>query len=139
MPTSSRYESAYGAKRKLTPAQKLAELACERIADYEGAQLAVRFWVSPPWDKVFMTQFRHANGLLRLYPEEAIFRAFRAADRIRSLGAPFFKEKVDQEARLIKLESQQAAEAPAIPETSTDQAPRPGMQRGLSAREKLHE
>jgi hypothetical protein len=139
MPSSrATYESAHGATRKITAAQKLAELVCERIAAFRGVGLAARFWSTEEWKGTFSRQKQRADVLLKLYDAEAIMRAFRANPRVRSLGASFFHEDVRGQQQQLQRERDRALNAPPIETQSTTAAPRIGVRPGRSARAKLN-
>ncbi len=132
------YESQHGATRKITAAQRLAEMACERIAKHQGRCLAARFWQEPEWKGTYYTQVRHANSLLKLYDAEAIMRAFRENERVYSLGAPFFNEALRRHQSQLQTEIERALNAPPIETQSTTALPRTGVRSGRSARARLN-
>jgi hypothetical protein len=135
---SQRYESSHGATRSLTAAQKLAEIACERIASRDGSSLPARFWLLPQWAVAYRHQIRHANALLKIYPEETVIRAFRTASRVWSLAAPFFREQLEEHERLRQAEIKRAEAADPIDTNPTVATPRAGVQRGRSVRSRLN-
>lgn len=134
------YTSSYGATRSLTAAQKLAELACERIAAKRGATLVTRFWQTKAWQVVYTTQLRHANSLLKLYDQEAVMKAFREQPHVFSLGAPFFHKHIADIQSNIDAQRKLANTIPdPVEKTDTKQGPRQGVSRPNSARNKLRE
>lgn len=136
--TKASYESSYGATRRITAAQRLAELACERIAADQGRGLAARFWNTPAWREPFTVQKRFADILLKLYDAEAVMRAFRENPRVRSLGAPFFHEDLRRHQKQLEAERARALNAAPIETQSTTAAPRTGARPGRSARARLN-
>jgi hypothetical protein len=136
-----RYASDYGAKTAITAAQKLAEIACGRIAGARERHLPARFWKIKEWLPLFSEQVCHANALLKIYPPEAIFRALDGTEGryIRSLGAPHLDPLIQREAAKLASERQRAAEAPPIEVADTTTPPRPPAVTGRSARAKLRE
>jgi hypothetical protein len=129
-----RYESTHGATRKLTPAQKLAEMACERLAARENRSLPLRFWETRDWGAAFRKQLRFANALLKVYPEEVIFRAFHDTPNLWSLGAPFFHDDLKKIHQKYQADLRRADGSAPIPTEDTLVTPRPGVQRGTSVR-----
>lgn len=131
------YESRYGGGW-ITAAKRLAEMACERAAG--DNTLGSRFWMRPPWDKVFIREVTFANRLLATpFAFEAIVRALVSRDgrRVRTLGAPFFKPMIEIEQRKLDLE-QQRLDVAVIPEAvDTLEKPRPIKRAGKSIREKV--
>lgn len=130
------YESRYGGGW-ITAAMRLAEMACERIAD--STTLGNRFWQNEPWDKVFVRELTFANRLLKNYSIEAIATAYvsKAGRRVKSLGAPFFKEMIAVEQRGLDLKTNrlEMADKPEI--VNTLEKPRPIKRAGKSIRERL--
>jgi hypothetical protein len=135
---SSRYESAHGATRSLTAAQKLAEIACERIAHKQGSVLIARFWQSPQWRRPYADQVRFATSLLKVYPEEVVFRALRKANQVWSLNAPFFVEYLDKELKIYEFELGRMKTAVSLPPRTTVGLPRSGSPRTGSVRGRLN-
>lgn len=132
------YLSSYGATRKLTAAQKLAEIACERKADHERRSLPARFWESPEWSHAYLAQLRAANRLLKVYPPEVIFRTLQAAPHVWSLGVDFLRERLDAEDGRYRSEMKRARET-APPQVHTTVAtPRQGVSSGRSVRSRLN-
>lgn len=134
-----RYESSYNARGKISAAQRLAEIACERVAELDGKSLGSKFWNHDDWKRPYSTQIRNANALLKIYEFEAIRRAWEANPRVRSLGAGFFREFVEIEQNRLEAEFKRAETAPIIKVSRTDEKPRPGLSNGRSARSKLRD
>jgi hypothetical protein len=132
------FQSEHGATRKLSAAQKLAEMMCERIAAKEGKGLGTRFWLEPEWSKIFNFQMSMARAVLKLYAVEAIMRALRANPRVYSLGAPFFQAGIQREQKKVEAEQTRALNASTIELSSTTEAPRIGIRPGRSARVRLN-
>ena len=131
------YESAYGADKPLTGAQKLAEMACVRVASKDGRHLGDKFWSRPEWSGVFATQIRHANALLKLYDVQAIMEAWRDTPRVYSLGASWFVDHVLKAQVRIDGERTRAKESSQVERTDTTKAPKQGIKRGGGLRSKL--
>jgi hypothetical protein len=131
------YESAYGGGW-VTARQRLAEMACERIA---GTQtLGTRFWMQEPWDKVFRREQALASRLIDSpFSVEAIMRAWVSprGRNVRTLGAPFFRPIVEIEQRKLDLELNRLETAPVPEIINTQETPRPMKRVGRSVREKL--
>lgn len=107
----STYSSKY-TDRKVTAAQRIAEIMCENLARKEHTALPFKFWNTPKWEKHYKVQLLAANSLLKLYCAEAIFCGLRdkRASNIYSLHAPFLldelftgeQKRIDREAVEIK-------------------------------------
>lgn len=111
----STYSSKY-TDRKVTAAQKMAEIMCENLARKEHSALPFKFWNTPKWEKHYKIQLFAANGLLKLYSAEAIFRGLRdkRASNIYSLNAPFVIDELFQnEQKRIDREAVELANNPA--------------------------
>lgn len=135
--STTKYESAHGATRKITAAQRLAEIMCERIAGKDQRSLPARFWNTPQWNKTFYDQIRFANSILKIYDAEVIFRALRRMPHVWSLGAAFFVESLKAEERSYHAELQRAEVAAPPPTSTISQAPSVGVSRVRSVRAKL--
>jgi hypothetical protein len=102
------YTSRY-TDRKITAAQRIAEIVCEKLADKEKKVLTDKFWNKPEWEKVYKQQLYLANSLLKLYSAEAIIAALRdkRAYDVYSLGADFVLDKIFQEEQ-AKIDNREA-------------------------------
>lgn len=117
----------------VTPAQYLAESMCFRIARKDKRTLPLRFWKTEAWERPFLLQLRHANGLLKLYSAEAIIRALRTPEgkKVYSLGAQWLdpvirveQEKVDRQAAAREEEARKPTPAPTSAEPRKAEPPR---------------
>lgn len=101
-----KYISKYFQDKKVTPAQFITEMICERKAKKDGDDLHHRFWLSTKWDKYFKNQIPAANKLCKQFPPRAIINALNtnAGLRIFSLRAPHLKPIIEQEE--VKLAAQ---------------------------------
>jgi len=101
------YTSKY-TDRKLTAAQKIAEVICEKQALKKAEPLFFRFWNSPKWEKEFKTQLFFANSLLKLYSPQAILTGLKdkRAYSVHSLGASFILDEIfkEEQEKLDKAE-----------------------------------
>jgi hypothetical protein len=125
------YTSKY-TDRKLTAAQKIAEVICEKQATKRAEQLIYRFWNSPKWEKEFKTQLFFANSLLKLYSLQAILAGLKdkRAYGVYSLGAAFILDEIfkEEQAKLDKAEAE-FKDAPAPEEKQVVmEKPRPKFQ-----------
>lgn len=121
------YESKY-TDRKITAAQKMAEIMCENLARKEHVALPPKFWNTSKWEKHFKSQVLSANSLMKLYSVEAIFRALRdkRAERTYSLNAPFLDDVLKGKQIEVEREAAALANAPVTPECKpTNEKPRP--------------
>lgn len=69
------FKSKYSPDKKITPAQYLAEIACERRASYLKTNLPIYFWKLDNWKQYYIYQIRIANELLKIYDINAILYA----------------------------------------------------------------
>lgn len=136
-PSKLTYESSHGAWRKITPAAKIAEMVCERIAAHEGASLPARFWVTPRWKGTWGNQLAGAHALLKIYDFESVLRALAAKPRVRSLWAAFFQDDVQEQQLLLEAEHARAVAAPPVEVASTMEGPRTGVRRRNSPRSRM--
>lgn len=118
------YESSYGSSRKLTAAERLAEIACERKAQKDGGTLRQRFWEDPAWFKFFRLQQGHANGLLKAYTPAAVFKAFEARKGLFSLGWDGLVPYIEVEQKRLDAAVGQARDAAPVEAAPADSAPR---------------
>ena len=104
--TQSRYDSRYSPDRKVTAAQYIIELICEKKAKTEGKDLPIKFWNLPEWEKFFKMQLRKCHSLLKQYHEKAIIRALMdfGAVRIYSLHAPWLIPIIEKYQKIVLLE-----------------------------------
>lgn len=67
------YDSKFSDK-KVTAAQYISQMMCERKANKDKVKLDKSFWGKPEWKKFFLYQLTLANNLLKIYPEGAIIQ-----------------------------------------------------------------
>lgn len=133
------YESAYEGGW-LTAVQKLAELACERIAGYRT--LGTEFWKLNPWDKIYRREATHAARLLTTpFAFDVIVRAWVSPQGryVRTLGAPYFLQLVQLEQNKADFERKNLELALLPEDIDIYQKPRPIQRHGKSIREKLED
>jgi hypothetical protein len=101
-----KYISKYFQDKKVTPAQFITEMICERKAKKDGNDLHHRFWLSDKWNKYFRNQIPTANKLCKQFSARAIINALNttAGLRIFSLRAPHLVPIIEQEE--VKLAAQ---------------------------------
>ncbi len=101
------YKSKYIDPDKLiTVAQHLAELMCERMASREKIDLPFKFFNLPKWKKTFLYQVTVANGLLKIYSEEAIKNVIRMHANMYSLSAPMLDSLIQAEQEKLNRRAQ---------------------------------
>ena len=112
----SKYPSRYSNDKKVTAAQYLAELMCERQAEKNKKELPKQFWNLPHWSKKFKSQLFAAYGLLKLYDEVAIIKAVKSkeAKRIYSLRAPILDDIIKEQQRILELDKIKAKDIEVI-------------------------
>lgn len=86
----TKYQSRYSPDKLVTAAQYITELICEKKAKLAGGELPVKFWELKNWGSFYRQQIHVANGLLRIYAEQAIIRGLNnpIAAKVYSLRAP---------------------------------------------------
>jgi len=106
----TKYPSRYSDDKKVTAAQYLAELMCERQAEKNKKELPKRFWNLPHWTKKFKSQLFAAYGLLKLYDEAAIIRALKSKEAryIYSLRAPTLDDIIKEQQHMLELDKAKA-------------------------------
>tara|TARA_R110002020_G_scaffold162955_3_gene348899 strand:+ start:4314 stop:4733 length:420 start_codon:yes stop_codon:yes gene_type:complete len=102
----TKYPSRYSNDKKVTAAQYLAELMCERQAQKNKKELPKQFWNLPHWSKKFKSQLFAAYGLLKLYDEAAIIKAVKSkeARNIYSLRAPTLDDIIKEHQHRLQLD-----------------------------------
>lgn len=73
-----KYNSKYSPGKKVSPAQYITEIVCERRASSLKSKLPVFFWRLPDWKNYYIYQIRIANELLKTYSEKAILAALNS-------------------------------------------------------------
>lgn len=133
----SKYESRYGGGW-ITAGQRLAEMACERIAGEKG--LGLRFWNTTPWSSVYRREAAHASRLLKRFEAEAIMGAWEAPGGrgCRTLGAPWFLQYIVAAQEELTMSTRRVMEATVPDPVDTRQRPRPMKQHGRSLLETIH-
>lgn len=135
------YKSRFGAGY-VTAAQFLAEGIIDRKARKGGVSLPARFWQLDKYKREFALQVRHALGLLKIYPAEAIIAALRTKEggNAWSLGARWLDAIIRSEAERLKARGATAAAPPPAqppPQAAEPQAPRPAFVPKKSLADKL--
>lgn len=137
---NSSFRSQYTDKW-ITPAQRLAELMCERMAKKDGATLPWQFWNEPAWKKPFLAQLRFANQVLRAYPYQAVFAVLesRQGAKVYSLGAKWLDAEFAKEAAKLRMfelsvESDTPQDCPMEPDKPTPKQPRRPKTQSLISR-----
>lgn len=131
----SPYESSYGGGW-ITPAQKLAEIMCQKGA---AETLPPFFWRQDNLATAFKKHIGQAKRLVDEFSYEAVFRALQhdKARKVTSFGAPFFKPIVADEQAKIDLQEEMRANA-YIPEVvDVNSKPRKQQKNNNSLRGKL--
>jgi hypothetical protein len=132
------YESHYGGGW-ITASQRLAELACERIAG--ESTLGTEFWKRHPWSAIFRREVTFANRLLAAFSFQAVASAFESREgrHVRTLGTDFFKKFVEREQRRLSLQAERMSQEPTPDTVDTLETPRPMKRAGKSMRQKLED
>jgi hypothetical protein len=115
----------------------VSERACERIAEHQGRSLPVRFWNEPTWSRAYHAQVIAANGLLKVFDEEAVLGAFESNPSVRSVGASFFARQVASRQASLEAERDMATETPTVEVRDPTRGPRGGRHAGDTIRARL--
>tara|TARA_R100000008_G_C3499583_1_gene122960 strand:+ start:79 stop:498 length:420 start_codon:yes stop_codon:yes gene_type:complete len=109
----TKYPSRYSNDKRVTAAQYLAELMCERQAQKNKKELPNQFWNLPHWSKKFKSQLFAAYGLLKLYDETAIIKAVKSkeARNIYSLRAPILDDIIKEQQHKLELDKTKTKDA----------------------------
>ncbi len=132
----SRYPSKYSPGKFVTAAQYIAEFICEKKAVINKQPLKERFWTDPTWAKFYKQQILAANGLLKIYTQEAILAALktRQAYRIFSLRAPHLDAIIEAEQRKIDLIKEQKKDSETVDRTVVSQIRENTTEKSLSTK-----
>jgi hypothetical protein len=92
----SKYPSKYSPGKKVTPAQYITEIVCERRASSLKTNLPVYFWRLDGWKQYYLFQIKIANELLNTYSENAIINSLNddACKTVFSLRNPILLKKI---------------------------------------------
>ena len=115
--SSSKYPSRYThGDKKVTAAQYLAEVVCERQAQKDKKELPKQFWNLPHWKKKFTSQLFAARGLLKLYDEAVIIKAVKSekARYIYSLRAPTLDDIIKECQHTLELGKAKSKDANVV-------------------------
>lgn len=102
---SKNYDSNYTDK-KITAAQYIAEVCCERKAKKEGKKLPQNFWNLSEWKVFFLRQHTLANKLLKMYGEAATIQGIgrKEVKWAYSLNLPAIAKAIESIAKIQKDE-----------------------------------
>ena len=125
-------------RRQPVDIAKLAQTVIDKVV-MEYPDLDVRLDFPAGLPKPYADQVRFATSLLKIYPEEVVFRALRQAPHVWSLGAAFFSEHLDKELKNYELEIQRAERAKSSPSFTTTGLPRAGGPSIRSVRGRLNQ
>jgi hypothetical protein len=106
----SRFPSKFGGGW-ISASQFITECLCILIARQQKKQLCDRFWMRPPWNKIFREQIPAAVNLLKDYDTNVIIAALRDKRcwNMRSLRAmyilkPILDEKATKQSIIDNIE-----------------------------------
>ena len=77
MKPEMKFDSRFSAGKKITPAQLITELICEKKAIIEGVELPDRFWSNKKWANYFKYQSKYANVLVKQHKLTSLLKALR--------------------------------------------------------------
>lgn len=93
---SAKYNSPYGADRKITATQYICEIMCGRKAKSMDIELPNRFWeknqANIMWTQYFSRQTRYAVNLIKQYGEATVMAAVTANPCVYSLANDQFED-----------------------------------------------
>ncbi len=115
----SRYPSKYSNGTFITAAQYITEMVCEKKASIQRMQIGQHFWNQPAWAKFYRMQILAANGLLKIYSEQAVIAALKSkpASRIFSLRAPHLDAIIEAEQKKLDLQNERVRQVSEVPKT----------------------
>lgn len=109
--TSNKYPSKYSNGKKVSAAQYITEMICEKKAKKDKVDIHYRFWLNKEWSSFYRNQIASANKLLSKYDDMAIIKALSSPkmSNIYSLRYPNLESIIKEEqlkldAQSIKLE-----------------------------------
>lgn len=113
MESKKQYLSKYSNGKKVSAAQFITEIICEKKAKRDKKDLHFRFWLGTEWEKFYRNQIASANALLKKYSDTAIIRGLNnsKAEKIYSLRAPHLPAIIEHEEQKLKNENQELSQA----------------------------
>jgi hypothetical protein len=101
------YPSRYSNGKKVSAAQYITELICEKKAKFSKMDLHYRFWLNPEWSRYYRNQIGSANKLLKDYSAKAIIKALndKEAEKIYSLRAPHLPPIIEKCEKIVANEN----------------------------------
>jgi hypothetical protein len=104
-----KYISKYSNGKEVSAAQYITEIICEHKAKLDKLDLHYRFWINKKWSTFYRNQIASANQLLEKYSAKAIIAALNQpkASKIYSLRAPFLKDIIDQQEKILESQNQE--------------------------------
>ncbi len=108
MADHKQYISKYSNGKKVSAAQYITEIICEKKAKLDKKDLHYRFWVNKEWSVYYRNQIASANKLLLKFSDTAIIRALNnsKATKIYSLRAPHLISIIQEEEDGLNSENQ---------------------------------
>lgn len=105
MPTE--FISKYSNGKRVSAAQYITEIICEKKARMDKKDLHYRFWLSPEWERFYKNQIASAYKLLKQFSDIAIVRGLNnpKASKIYSLRAPHLLPIIEQEQTKLDQEN----------------------------------
>lgn len=95
---TAKVNSKFSRAKKVTYAQYITELICEKKAVIDGVDLPDKFWIIPDWKKYFKFQITIANKLLKTFRGDAIVNALKdkRTSKTYSLRSPFLFRIIEE-------------------------------------------
>lgn len=113
----------------ITPAQKLAEIMCQRMAKKKGVALPYRFWQFSEWKVTFRRQVQLASALLKIHTFKAIINALNRNEtkNVYSFAGKWWQYLIPLEEERLLKETAKLTEVDNVhlPESGIDQTGSP--------------
>jgi len=105
--TTNKYISKYSNNKKVSAAQYITEMVCERKAIKDKKDLHYRFWTNKFWQSFYRNQIASANKLLARFSDKAIINALNTdkGKNIYSLRAPHLTAIIEQEEKTLSAKN----------------------------------
>lgn len=103
------YDSKFSGK-KVTAAQYVAQMMCERKALLDGVKLDGSFWNDIVWKRFFLYQNSLACNLLKIYPEGALLQVLSQMKWVWSLNTKKFLAALEVIGRIQEAPEQEIVE-----------------------------
>lgn len=106
---TNKYPSKYSNGKRVSAAQYITEMICEKKAKKDKIDIHYRFWLNKEWSGFYRNQIASANKLLSKYNETAIIRALSSnkTNNIYSLRYPNLEAIIKDEQTKLEIQTEQ--------------------------------